>query len=155
MFLKGSAPNYEGSLLGDFIGNMNKFNVILILSGLLVLPLTGYGQDSGIDPMLDVSPTNPQTEEAASVTAVYGVDADDYLPLKEVARQHLRPNVRRSSSRPAFDLPDAFFFIGAPVFLVIFLRVMVIFLNGFEEKRKEEQRIAASEQAPGEYIAGE
>ena len=44
--------------------------------------------------------------------------------------------------RPGFDLPDAFYFIGGPVFLLILLRVLVIFLNGFEEKRKEEENQA-------------
>ena len=50
-----------------------------------------------------------------------------------------------SSSHPAFDLPDAFYFIGGPIFLLLLLRVLVIFLNGFEEMRKDEQRAAASE----------
>jgi hypothetical protein len=146
---------------------MKKFSALLILWGLLVFPLTGNGQDNGIEPMLDappnqpqtamldVSPTQPKPKEVARVTAVYGVGADDYLPLKEVARQHLRPNVRRNVSRPAFDLPDAFFFIGAPVFILIFLRVLVIFLNGFEEKRQEEMRLSAGKFVPGESIPGD
>jgi hypothetical protein len=146
---------------------MKKFSTVLILWCLLVFPLTGYGQDIGIEPMLDATPvqpqvamldatpTQPKADKAARVTAVYGVGVDDYLPLKQVARQHLRPNVRRNVSHPAFDLPDAFFFIGAPVFILIFLRVLVIFLNGFEEKRKEELRMTASEYVPGERIAGD
>ncbi|VGO14140.1 hypothetical protein PDESU_02699 [Pontiella desulfatans] len=92
--------------------------------------------------------TNGVAKTAApKVTAVYGVTADDYLPVQEIARQHLRPNVRRAAARPAFDLPDAFYFIGGPIFLLLLLRVLVIFLNGFEEKRKEEQRAAASQSA--------
>lgn len=93
--------------------------------------------------------TEPAVEEKkeSTVTAVYGVTADDYLPSIEVARKHLRPNVRKSGSHPGFDLPDAFYFIGGPIFLLILLRVLVIFLTGFEEKRKEEQRAAASENA--------
>jgi len=88
----------------------------------------------------------PETAKPA-VTAVYGVTADDYLPQNkyEEARRHLRPNLRRASSRPAFDLPDGFFFIGGPIFLLILLRVLVIFINGFEEKRKEEENQVASE----------
>ena len=97
----------------------------------------------------------PKVKETARVTAVYGVGVDDYLPLKEVARQHLRPNVRRNVSHPAFDLPDAFFFVGAPVFLLIFLRVLVIFLNGFEEKRQEELRLSAGKFVPGESLSGD
>ena len=146
---------------------MKKFSTVLILWGLVVFPLSGYGQDNGIEPMLDVSesqpqtamldvtPTQPKNETAVRVTAVYGVSADDYLPLKDVARQHLRPNVRRNISRPSFNLPDAFFFIGAPVFILIFLRVLVIFLNGFEEKRKEEMRMTPNSYVPGERIPGD
>ena len=138
-----------------FDDGMKKIELLVVLVGLLVFPLSGLGQDGGIQPMLDTSPTNPQSEEVKSVTAVYGVGVDDYLPPKEVARQYLRPNVRSRKSRPAFDLPDAFFFIGGPVFLVIFIRILVIFLNGFEEKRREEQRMAASEHAAGEHLLGD
>ena len=82
------------------------------------------------------------------VTAVYGVSADDYLPSVAAAKKILRPAVRSTSSRPSFDLPDAFYFIGGPIFLLLFLRVLVIFLNGFEEKRREEQRLAAAQAPP-------
>lgn len=140
-----------------------------MLWGWLVIPMTGYAQDIDIEPMLDststqpqspaamldATPTQPEVKQNSRVTAVYGVNADDYLPLKQVARQYLRPNVRRNVSRPAFDLPDAFFFIGAPVFILIFLRVLVIFLNGFEEKRKEELRMSAGKYVPGESISGD
>jgi len=103
-------------------------------------------ESTNIQPMLSSEPIAAE-DKAAKVTAVYGVTADDYLPSIEVARQHLRPNVRKAASRPGFDLPDAFYFIGGPIFLLILLRVLVIFLNGFEEKRKEEQRAAASQNA--------
>ena len=86
-----------------------------------------------------------QGGERRSVTAVYGVTADDYLPESPSADDYLRPKVRRAASRPSFDLPDAFYFIGGPIFVLIFLRVLVIFLNGFEEKRKEEENQVASE----------
>ena len=52
-------------------------------------------------------------------------------------------------------LPDAFFFIGAPVFILIFLRVLVIFLNGFEEKRQDELRMSAGKYVPGESVPGD
>jgi len=148
-------------------GAMKHFSAILIVGSWLAFTLSGFGQAGGdIEPMLaetpthqpamlDATPTDPQPEQAARVTAVYGVGVDDYLPLKEVARQHLRPNVRSNASHPGLDLPDAFFFIGAPVFILIFLRVMVIFLNGFEEKRQQELRLAAREYVPDERLAGE
>lgn len=112
----------------------------LFLQGMMVSAQQGT---DNIDPMLSPEPSSEQA--SPKVTAVYGVTADDYLPSLEVARKHLRPNLRRSSSRPDFDLPDAFYFIGGPIFLIILLRVLVIFLNGFEEKRKEELREMASQ----------
>ena len=161
----------EGHLIcGDIVGvfcRMKRFNTVFILGAWLVFPLSGYGQDSGIEPMLDAAPntsqtamldttpTQPKARQSTRVTAVYGVGADDYLPSKQVARQYLRPNVRRKVSNPSFNLPDAFFFIGAPVFILIFLRVLVIFLNGFEEKRQEELRMSAGKYVPGESIPGE
>lgn len=115
----------------------------MLLLLLAFLQPRGIAQETNVEPMLS---TQPEEGQAGSrVTAVYGVTADDYLPVHKTARQHLRPNVRRSSSHPAFDLPDAFYFIGGPIFLLLLLRVLVIFLNGFEEKRKEEERVAASE----------
>ena len=140
---------------------------MLILWGWLVYPMTGYGQTGDIEPMLDApsapsqaamldaTPTQSEVKQSPRVTAVYGVGADDYLPRKQLARKHLRPNVRRNVSRPVFDLPDAFFFVGAPVFILIFLRVMVIFLNGFEEKRQEELRMSAGQYVPGESVPGD
>jgi hypothetical protein len=59
--------------------------------------------------------------------------------------QYVRPKIKKPTSRPEFDLPDAFYFVGGPVFILILLRVFVIFLNGFEEKRKEEENQVASE----------
>ncbi len=113
----------------------------------LCYPLHGIAQDTEGPAMLDTSaPVDPMAE-GSRVTAVYGISADDYLPMKLQAKKELRPNVRRPRSRPAFDLPDAFYFIGGPIFMLLFLRVLVIFLNGFEEKRREEMRATASQSA--------
>ncbi|WP_136060214.1 hypothetical protein [Pontiella sulfatireligans] len=119
--------------------------------------IAGYAQDAAIKPMLDVEEVEPPVSKETRVTAVYGISADDYLPMKNIerARQHLRPKVRGRASRPAFNLPDAFYFIGGPIFLLLFLRVLVIFLNGFEEKRREEQRAAASEKTVEELPLAE
>jgi len=126
-----------------------------------MLAVTGSGSraiesySNSIDPLLEVESPKVDAPEDTRVTAVYGLGAEDYLPMKESARRQLRPHLRESGSRVAFDLPDAFYFIGGPVFLLIFLRVLVIFLNGFEEARKEEMRLAASEHLPGERFAGD
>lgn len=85
--------------------------------------------------------------ESTKVTAVYGVTADDYLPKKEQASYSDLKKAKkyRGASRPIFDLPDAFYFIGGPIFLLILLRVLVIFIAGFEEKKKDEENHVASE----------
>ena len=108
------------------------------------LPLLTSGQDEASPGMLSIEGT-PAEKEEPRVTAVYGVSADDYLPATTVARKHLRPKINRNRSRPAFNLPEAFYYVGGPVFIFLFLRVMVIFLNGFEEKRREELRTVARE----------
>ena len=110
----------------------------------LMLPRMASPRDVESRAMLSMDPT-ASTNETPRVIAVYGVSADDYLPTAETARNQLRPKVRRSTSRPAFDLPDAFYFIGGPIFILLFLRVLVIFINGFEEKRRDEMRAAARE----------
>ena len=128
-----------------YLGDMRKFNPLILMMAMLCVPLAGVAQqeDAGVTPMLSAE----QEKEAprTKVTAVYGVTADDYLPSLETARQYLRPKVRRAASHPAFDLPEPFYYIGGPIFILILLRVIVIFLNGFEEKQKEEQREAASQ----------
>ena len=112
---------------------------VFFLLWMTFLPLSGIAQNAEAEPAKEA--------DSSTVTVVYGVTADDYLPVQESARQHLRPKVRRSSSHPDFDLPDAFYFIGGPIFLLILLRILVTFLDDFEERRKEEQRQAASEEA--------
>lgn len=136
--------------------HINKIQGVLLalmMTGLVVFAIDEYS--SAIDPMLDTSATTDSSTSKTKVTAVYGVNTEDYLPLKEEARRQLRPNLRESNSHPAFDLPDAFYFIGGPLFLLILLRVLSMFLNEFEENRRAEQRVAASEELPDENWVGE
>jgi hypothetical protein len=128
---------------------MKNKGYILALSGMVLLAsICTVTAESNTMTRLSMEPTVMPVSKS-KVTAVYGISAEDYLPSVEMAKKTLRPNVRRTASKPTFDLPDAFYFIGGPIFLLLFLRVLVIFLNGFEEKRKEEQRLAAA-QAPAE-----
>jgi hypothetical protein len=113
-----------------------------IAAMVLLTPYVSCAQDEAGAAMLSIEATSSPKQESR-VTAVYGLSADDYLPGVESARQHLRPKVRSRKSRPTLDLPDAFYFIGGPIFIFLFLRVLVIFLNGFEEKRREELRTVA------------
>jgi len=118
--------------------------IFIALATALVLPLHALSQEDDVEGMLSIEGT-PVEQNEPKVTAVYGVSADDYLPAKTVARKHLRPEVQSSKRRPDFNLPEVFYFVGGPVFIFLFLRVLVIFLNGFEEKRKEELRTVARE----------
>ena len=123
-----------------------------MLSGLHANAIDEYS--TAVDPMLQVETADSEAPSAHKITAVYGVNVDDYMPIQHEARRHLRPNLRKNVSKASFDLPDAFYFIGGPIFLLIFLRVLVIFLNGFEESRRHEMRLAASEHLPGERFTG-
>ena len=107
------------------------------------IPFTAHAQDGEGTALLSVELES--RNEEPKVTAVYGLSADDYLPSRETARRHLRPRIRSGTSHPSLDLPDAFYFIGGPIFIILFLRVLVIFLNGFEEKRREELRTVAQD----------
>lgn len=108
------------------------------------LALGARAAETNVAPRLSLEPVAAKAD-GSKVTSVYGISADDYLPSVESSRKRLRPQMRGAASHPAFDLPDAFYFIGGPIFLILFLRVLVIFLNGFEEKRKEELRAVAKE----------
>jgi hypothetical protein len=133
--------------LFDYGVMKNKGYILIVFSILLLLPVYTVAIESNSMARLSTKPSSAPIS-APKVTSVYGISADDYLPSIETVKKSLRPNVRRAVSKPSFDLPDAFYFIGGPIFLLLFLRVMVIFLNGFEENRREEQRLAAAQAPP-------
>ncbi|MCK4564911.1 MAG: hypothetical protein KAU94_09585 [Verrucomicrobia bacterium] len=128
----------------------SKLRILAI--GLFVLcgAVLVLAQESNKIALLSMEPVAGAKTEQPTVTAVYGVSADDYLPSIDALKRQARPNVRSAASHPAFDLPSAFYFIGGPIFILLFLRVLVIFLNGFEEKRREEQRQAVLDVADPE-----
>ncbi|MEN7972553.1 MAG: hypothetical protein ABFR47_01830 [Verrucomicrobiota bacterium] len=116
----------------------------LIITVVALMACASTAQE-GADEATSPQGVTSEPETKASVTAVYGISSDDYLPAAESAKNRLRPQVRGRASRPSLDLPDAFYFIGAPIFLLLFLRVLAIFIREYEEKRKEEMRTVASE----------
>ena len=120
----------------------SKLHVVAI--GLFVLcgAELALAQETNQMTLLSMEPVEGAKTEQPKVTSVYGVSTDDYLPSIDALKKQARPNVRSTASHPAFDLPSAFYFIGGPIFILLFLRVLVIFLNEFEEKRREEQRQA-------------
>ncbi len=102
--------------------------------------LTALAKEPSQEISLRVESPGRESLSEPKVTSVYGISADDYLPTTAELKRLARPAVRSARSRPSFDLPDAFYFIGGPIFALLFIRVLVIFLNEFEEKRREEQR---------------
>ena len=70
--------------------------------------------------------------------AVYGLDSADYLTSVETVKTTQQSKKKYSRRRAFFQLPDSFYFIGAPVFLIILLRIIAIFIRLFEEERKDE-----------------
>ncbi|MDZ8120096.1 hypothetical protein [Pontiella agarivorans] len=108
----------------------------MLVAAAWLVSLSVPAQDAGAKESMDPSD---------KVTAVYGVTADDYLIKQEASRGNARAKYRGGRSRQSLDLPDAFYFIGGVVFVLILMRVLVIFITAFEEKRKEEENQMASE----------
>lgn len=124
----------------------------ILVAGIFVLfgAASVVAQESNVDARLMVEASPAETPAEPKVTMVYGISADDYLPSAESLKKQVRAKKRSAASHPSFVLPEAFYFIGGPIFLIIFLRVLVIFLNEFEEKRREEQRKARLEMPEAE-----
>ena len=89
--------------------------------------------------------TNMTSEAPASESvAVYGLDSADYLASVEMVQITKQSKKKYNRRQKFFQLPDSFYFIGAPVFLIILLRIIAIFIRLFEEERKEEIKEAAT-----------
>lgn len=116
----------------------------MVVSLLLVLSFSGtvYAQDAmiGVEkeevkPLLDTDPTAEKVPP--KVTSVYGVSAEDYL-LSAKKQHPYKAEVRRPKSRPAFDLPDAFFFFGGLALIGVLMAALVSFIQYFEELSQNE-----------------
>ena len=82
--------------------------------------------------------TNMTEAPASESVAVYGLDSADYLASLEMVQITKQSKKKYNRRQKFFQLPDSFYFIGAPVFLIILLRIIAIFIRLFEEERKEE-----------------
>lgn len=87
----------------------------------------------------EISSVKPETESTENRgIAVYGLESADYL-ADGVVQQVKKPLVKKyERSRVGFNFPNSFYYVGAPIFLLLFLRVMVLFIRLFEDERKEE-----------------
>lgn len=108
---------------------MKKVRSILITGFLILICLSSQGSLA----------TNMTLASPSSQTvAVYGLDSVDYLTSLETVQTTQKSGKKYTRHRVSFQLPDSFYFIGAPIFLIIFLRIIAMFINLFEEERKEE-----------------
>ena len=83
--------------------------------------------------------TNMTSISSSSETvAVYGLQSADYLKSLETVHSTKEFKKKYARRRALFQLPDSFYFIGAPVFLIILLRIIAIFIRLFEDERTEE-----------------
>ncbi|MEI6892863.1 MAG: hypothetical protein V5783_11890 [Pontiella sp.] len=114
--------------------------IVYVLVGLFfVLSESAFAQGASDDVESSVSAQEEQ-EATRTVTAVYGVTSADYLPTSErLESKPVKPQVRKAVSRPSFMLPDVFYFVGGPIFLMILFGMIYIFLKEFEDKRMEEE----------------
>lgn len=78
-------------------------------------------------------------DNPVSTTAVYGIREDAAARADQIKKQ-LRPEIRRKQSRVAFNLPDSFFYMAVPVFLLVFIRIYVSLLDDIEQLRIDELR---------------
>ena len=81
--------------------------------------------------MTSVSPSS-------QTVAVYGLESADYLTSLETVQSTKESKKKYARGRVSFTLPDSFYFIGAPIFLIILLRIIAIFIRLFEDERTEE-----------------
>ena len=69
---------------------------------------------------------------------VYGVDSSEYLKSLDTVKSSHLSEKKYSRHKVGFNLPDTFYFFGAPIFLIILLRILAMFIKNFEDERKEE-----------------
>ena len=63
----------------------------------------------------------------------------NYLPSNDkLKKTTIVSNVEKQSQKVSFNLPDAFYFIGAPIFLFILLRLVATFIGLFEDERRKD-----------------
>ena len=82
--------------------------------------------------------TNEKSVSSSQAVAVYGLSSADYLTSVETVQATRLPAKKYTRNRVRFNLPDSFYFIGAPIFLLILLRIIAAFIRFYEEERKEQ-----------------
>ena len=63
----------------------------------------------------------------------------NFLPSGDkIQKTEILSKINNHKQRVSFNLPDAFYFIGAPIFLFILLRLVATFIQLFEDERNKE-----------------
>ena len=63
----------------------------------------------------------------------------NFLPSGDkIQETEIISKVNNHKQRVSFNLPDAFYFIGAPIFLFILLRLVATFIQLFEDERNKD-----------------
>ena len=79
------------------------------------------------------------TKKKSNIMQVYS-PRNNILPNTKKLKKSQIKKSRTIHDNIRFDLPDLFYFIGVPIFLIILLRTVAIFIKLFEEERKREIR---------------
>lgn len=63
----------------------------------------------------------------------------NFLPSGDkIQKTKIVSKINNHKQRVSFNLPDAFYFIGAPVFLFFLLRLVATFIQLFEDERNKD-----------------
>ena len=63
----------------------------------------------------------------------------NFLPSGDKIKEtEIVSKINNHKQRVSFNLPDAFYFIGAPIFLFILLRLVATFIQLFEDERNKD-----------------
>ena len=69
----------------------------------------------------------------------------NFLPSgNKVQKAEIVSKTNNHKQRVSFNLPDAFYFIGAPIFLFILLRLVATFIQLFEDERNKDLKNQSS-----------
>ena len=108
---------------------LSRFYIFFVIL-LFIVSLSSFG-----DIKENLSPNT--TEKKSNIMQVYS-PRNNILPnTKNIKKSQIKKN-STIHDNVRFDLPDLFYFIGAPIFLIILLRTVAIFIKLFEEERKRE-----------------
>ena len=82
----------------------------------------------------DVVPEENVAAESSAISTVYGMAPEAISPSSESLGLGLKKGKDRSVTRAGLDLPDTFYMVFGPVFIGVFLYVIVLCLRAQEQE---------------------